>query len=379
MRRRALPLAQALAERGHHVSLWMPPWHTPAEAGRTWQEGDVALHYVPLRPQRPPFVYLTATLRLVQGALAERPQIVHCFKPKAYAGWAAWLIWHFRRLGGPNVRLVIDEDDWEGPGGWNTLEPYPRWMQKAFSWQERWGLCHADALTVASRTLESLAWALGVPPARVHYVPNGAWPMPKGDGERIRRLCGLGQDPVLLLYTRFFEFDAQRALQVLMRVRQERPSTRLLVVGEALIAAEGERFRRLARQMGLTEAILEAGWVALEELPDYFAAADAAIFPFDDTLVNRAKCSGKLADLLAAGVPVVADAVGQNAEYIRHNETGLLVPSGEVEAMAQGVLALLGNRAWAKSLGARAAQTMRTAYHWGMLAERLLTAYQSLL
>jgi len=33
----------------------------------------------------------------------------------------------------------------------------------------------------------------------------------------------------------------------------------------------------------------------------------------------------KLIDLLSAGVPVVADAVGQNSEYIRHNETGLLV------------------------------------------------------
>lgn len=203
--------------------------------------------------------------------------------------------------------------------------------------------------------------------------------MRKGDGERIRRLYGLGQDPVILLYTRLLEFDAQRALQVFARVRQECPTVRLLVVGEALIAAEGERFRHLARQMGLTEAVVEAGWVTLDELPDYFAASDAAIFPFDDTLVNRAKCSGKLADLLAAGVPVVADAVGQNAEYIRHNETGLLVPSGDVEAMAQGVFALLGNRAWARSLGMRAAQTMRTAYHWGALAERLLTVYQSLL
>ena len=40
------------------------------------------------------------------------------------------------------------------------------------------------------------------------------------------------------------------------------------------------------------------------------AAADIAINPYRDTLVNRAKCAAKLRDLLAAGVPVVAEAVG---------------------------------------------------------------------
>ncbi len=376
MRRRALPLGQALAERGYPVSVWMPPWHTPSEAGRTWQEGGVAVHYVPVRPSRPPLIYPLATWRLVRGALSKRPRVIHCFKPKAYAGWAEWLIWHLRRLGGPKVRLVVDEDDWEGPGGWNTLEPYPLWLQKTFAWQERWGLRHADAITVASRTLQTLVWALGVPPRRVHYIPNGVWPTPLGDGRRIRDLYGLGEAPVILLYTRFFEYDAARAIEVLARIRQEVLGARLLVVGEALVAAEGERFRRLAQQAGLANGLIEAGWVALEDLPDYFAAADVAIFPFDDTLVNRAKCSGKLADLLAAGVPVVADAVGQNAEYIRHGETGLLVPSGDIEAMAQAALALLRDRPWARALGERAAQRMLAEYHWGALVERLLEAYE---
>lgn len=375
MRRRALPLAQALATRGHRVSLWMPPWHTPSEARRTWQEGDVTLHYVPLRPERPPLTYLATTLRLVRGALSDHPQVIHCFKPKAYSGWVEWLLWHIRRLGGPRVRLILDEDDWEGPGGWNTLEPYPLWLQKTFAWQERWGLRHADAITTASRTLQSLIWALGVPPQRVYYIPNGVWPLPQGDGERIRHRYGLGESPIILLYTRFFEYDAARALEVYARIRQALSAARLLVVGEALIAPEGERFRRLAHQAGLADGLIEAGWAALEDLPDYFAAADVAIFPFDDTLVNRAKCSGKLADLLAAGVPVVADAVGQNAEYIRHGETGLLVPSGHIEAMAQAALGLLSNRPWARTLGEQAAQRMHTEYHWGVLVERLLEAY----
>ncbi len=34
------------------------------------------------------------------------------------------------------------------------------------------------------------------------------------------------------------------------------------------------------------------------------------------------------------GRVVAEEAVGQNAEYIRHNETGILVPAGDAAAMA---------------------------------------------
>ena len=100
-----------------------------------------------------------------------------------------------------------------------------------------------------------------------------------------------------------------------------------------------------AEAIGLRGAIEYAGWVDATALPEYFARAFVAIHPFDDTLINRTKCSVKLIDLLSAGVPVVADAVGQNAEYIRHNETGVLVASGDVEAMTQAVIDLLRDRA----------------------------------
>jgi glycosyltransferase involved in cell wall biosynthesis len=93
-----------------------------------------------------------------------------------------------------------------------------------------------------------------------------------------------------------------------------------------------------------------------------------AIHPFDDTLINRTKCSVKLIDLLSAGVPVVADAVGENAEYILHNATGVLVPSGVVATMAQAVIDLLRDRERAERLGRRAAQDMIERYSWDRLA-----------
>jgi hypothetical protein len=41
MNARALPVARAVAARGHAVTVLIPPWDSPSEAGRTWEEYGV--------------------------------------------------------------------------------------------------------------------------------------------------------------------------------------------------------------------------------------------------------------------------------------------------------------------------------------------------
>ena len=118
-----------------------------------------------------------------------------------------------------------------------------------------------------------------------------------------------------------------------------------------------------------------AEWAPPEQLPAYFAAADVAIYPYDNTLLNRTKCSVKLIDMLATGLPVAADAVGQNCEYIQPGETGLLVPAEDDEALARAVLTLLRSPELRQKLGQAAAQSMRDKYAWSRLVETVEKAY----
>ena len=173
----------------------------------------------------------------------------------------------------------------------------------------------------------------------------------------------------ILLYTRFFEFKIERVLEVLRRVVEQIPEAKLVVVGKGFNGEE-DRLLAQAEAIGLRGSIEYAGWVDAAALPEYFTQASVAIYPFDDTLINRTKCSVKLIDLLSAGVPVVADAVGQNAEYIRHNETGMLVASGDVEAMAQAVIDLLRDREKADRLGAASRAGHDRAVQLGSLGAR---------
>jgi glycosyltransferase involved in cell wall biosynthesis len=371
---RALPMARALAERGHSVTLLLPPWQNPEDAGKRWTEDSVAVENIPLPPPIPGLFHLLTALRLVRRALALRPDVIYLFKPKAYSGLAHWLLARLPR----RPRLVVDSDDWEGPGGWNEIGGYSPAQRRFFTWQERWGLTHADAVTVASRTLQALVWALGVPPQRVFYVPNGV-----GSRDLNARPWRLEADarpatdrPLILLYTRFFEFPVSRVVDLLRRVRERAPGAGLLVVGQGLAGEENDLLAQ-AGQAGLTEAVEYAGFVEQAALPGYFARADVAIYPFDDTLINRTKCPVKLGDLLAAGLPVVAEGVGQIGEAIRHGETGWLVPPGDAAAFADAVVRLLHDPSLREQLGRAAARDVRERLAWSRLVETVEQAFDA--
>jgi glycosyltransferase involved in cell wall biosynthesis len=237
-------------------------------------------------------------------------------------------------------------------------------------------LTHADAVTVASRALETIAWSLGVPRNRVSYVPNGVNRLPTGDASRaeLRAKLELGDAPTILLYTRFFEFSMERLGAILSQILRVKPQARLLVVGQGL-KGEDAQFLRMADAQGWRANVVHAGWVDFARLGDTLRAADVAIYPFDDTLVNRTKAIVKLMDLLAAGIPVVADTVGQIREYITPDKTGILVEPGDVNGFARSVLELLDDAAKRERLGSCAAQTMARDYDWDRLAERVEALY----
>jgi glycosyltransferase involved in cell wall biosynthesis len=394
MQARALPAARALAAAGHAVTVIMPPWHTPEETARVWTAGDVQLEYVDLAGLGVPGVgHARVAARMLRAAEAFEPDVIHAFKPKAYSGLTATLFRARQRLGARGL-LVVDTDDWEGPGGWNEIEPYS-WRQRAFfAWQERWGLTHTDAVTAASRALQTLAWSMGVRRDRVLYLPNA---LPPGAVAVVAHpvrsaVPGEGVDPgseamttpdadhadrpLLLLYTRFFEFNLDRPLEVLRRVRQALPGARLVIAGAGL-HGEDAAIRRLTKERGLEGAVDMRGWVEPADAPALFAEADIGLYPFNDTLVNRTKSPVKLLEMMGAGLPIVAEAVGELGEVIEGGVSGVLVPSGDSEGMAEAVVRLWQEPLQRARIGEGARKRVAQHYAWSANAGRLADFYRA--
>lgn len=372
MSSRALGLARPLAARGHDVAIFMPPWQTPQEADRSWEADSVLLRYVALGS-------MAATARnLVGETLAWKPDVVHGFKPKAYSGLAVWWLWQLHR---GRLRLVMDMDDWEGWGGWNDFAPYSGAQKRFFAWQESWGISHAHALTVASRALESIVWSQGVATRQVHYVPNGSGlgsagqPFSSAEVQAKRADLGLAKQPVLLLYSRLFEFDPQRLARILSEVRIAVPDLAILSIGSGLYAADNARLRAALAAHDLLPAVVDLGWVAEETLPLLLRTADVALYLMDDTLINRCKCPVKLADLLGAGLPVVGEAVGQVSAYIAHAENGFLAPSGDEAGLIGGLVTLLRDAPQRARMGAAAQARYLAHFAWEQQVPQLEQAY----
>ena len=366
MESRALGLARPFVTQGHEVILIMPPWQTPQEADKAWQVDGVTLRYVPLRGG-----VLGITKRMIQEVLAWQPDIVHCFKPKAYSGLVAWWLWHWQ---GHKLRLVVDTDDWEGWGGWNELAPYSLLQKHFFAWQEQWGLRHCHAVTAASRALQTLVWGLGVAREQVVYVPNGAGVNGR-EGEREQGREGVGERPTLLLYSRLFEFDRERLVKILVGVKTAVPDVQILAVGSGLYEADATELRQQLSAVGLLEAVTDVGWVPLDKLVGVLQTADVGLYLMDDTLLNRTKCPVKLADMLTVGVPVVAEAVGQVREYVVNGRTGLLRESGDVVGITADLVCLLQNREERDRLAVGAMAHMAENFSWEHLSRLVEKAY----
>jgi glycosyltransferase involved in cell wall biosynthesis len=366
---RMVPLALALAGRGHSVRIVVPPWDDPsARAGTRSIAPNVQVVTLPLSKRVPNSVALT--YGLVRGAMSPlaAPDVVHVFKPIGYSGLAG-LALHV--LGVP---WVLDVDDWEGPGGWTGANPYSPAQKLAATFLEALLPRLAGAITAASRTLESRAWSFGLPRSRVFYLPNGvsadkyaAWSNPapfaplRPDGA-----------PTLLLYTRFAEFPYTWSLDILKHVLEEHTAARLLVVGSGFFGEEA-KLRAEAAQLGLQDHVTITGRVPEADLPAYLSLGDVALYPMSDNLINRAKSPVKLLEPMVMGLPIVAHRVGQVAEFL--GDTGVLVQPGDVRGMAVAASALLSNPERRKRLGESARQRVWAEFNWEKLSGVAEQAY----
>ncbi|WP_298267876.1 glycosyltransferase family 4 protein [Geobacter sp.] len=370
---RMVPLAAELQALGHEVVIVAPPYTNPEDSGKIEMVRGVTVRNVRLAGGGRALGAPAMAWRMFRAACDERPDLVHLFKPKGYGGLAAMLHSLLRR----GIPLFVDTDDWEGRGGMETLHDYSFLERRVYRFQEQWLPRRAAGVTVASRMLETLVREMGVPPERLLYLPNCVVDVPAGDGEAVRRKVGIPAGaPVLLLYTRFFEFDQVKLHTVFAELARRVPGVRFLVVGKGRHREE-ELLAAVAEKNGFADSLTVAGWVEPNELPDWLAAGDLALYPFADTLVNRTKCPAKLTELMRAGVPVVADRVGEIAEYVVSGESGVLCNPDDWREMALRAAELIATPDLRKRIGAAGRERVMTRFAWRDAAVRLNGFYSA--
>jgi glycosyltransferase involved in cell wall biosynthesis len=112
----------------------------------------------------------------------------------------------------------------------------------------------------------------------------------------------------------------------------------------------------------------EALWQALQ-------SAVVALWPFEDTPINRARSPVKLLELMAAGQAVVAEDVGEVRALAR--EATELVPAGSAERFAAAVHRLWAEPGRRAELAKRAVAAAGREHRWSARARTLDRLYRT--
>jgi len=159
-------------------------------------------------------------------------------------------------------------------------------------------------------------------------------------------------------------------LQAFAQVREKRPSASLLLVGDGIRRAW---VQQLAHAAGLAESVVFTGF--RPDVPALLGTMDCFVLASTRTEgVPQA-----LLQAFATGVPVVASRIGGIPEVVTDEETGLLVESDSVPALAGAIGRVLDDPD-ASARRARAARALVEArFSHARSIDRLLNLYDELL
>ncbi|RMG37224.1 MAG: glycosyltransferase family 4 protein [Planctomycetota bacterium] len=244
------------------------------------------------------------------------------------------------------------------------VDPRQHRVGSAWSLLRRLTYRRAAALVVQTRSVAE--WARRIAPhVPVTVIPNAvrtppAWVQTRrGRGQRNQQVVGIGR------------LEPQKGFDLLLtafaRVIQTCPQATLTLVGEGSQRASLEAG---VRELGLAERVRFSGRLA--DVWEVLAAADVFV------LSSRYEgFPNALLEAMAAGVACVAfDCPSGPGEIIRHGCDGLLVPTGDVDALAAAVTRLLRDEALRRRLG-EAARAVVDRFDERTYADRWMAVLQS--
>jgi glycosyltransferase involved in cell wall biosynthesis len=151
-----------------------------------------------------------------------------------------------------------------------------------------------------------------------------------------------GFEPRLLCVGRLIPIKGHLVLlRALTQARTRVPGLSLDIAGRGPLEPALKAF---ARELGIEEAVRFLGFVT----PVQNAVEDAAIV----VVPSLGEGFGMVAlEAMERARPVIASAVGGLPEIVAHGETGIVVPPGDAEALAEAMVALAGDLELAATMG----------------------------
>jgi glycosyltransferase involved in cell wall biosynthesis len=369
-RTHTMEMLRALGEAGHEVRAILPG------APR-----DLALPD-PVRVQwiRPPAKKLSSLLATYRQVSRELRNLARDFQPDIYyereCAFDPFLWRTARRLHWPSVieinGLVTEELRLHGSS----------WRGVLLASLLQSGKCRAARLLVcgAAGWADWLERAYRLPAHRAVFIPNGVFPGPflTADRSITRAKLGFSSDMFVVGFVGSFNryADLETVIHGINLAHRREPRVMGYLVGGGLQRAE---CAALVRDLGAEKFVRFGNPVSHQEVPMQMAALDCAVAPMVRAWLEQMGCwhaSTKVAEYLAAGLPILAfDLPGSKSQEVMA-EVSLMVPPADSEALAASILLLAEDRRRWQCMSAAARGMAVQQRSWDRTVQAIMEALQ---
>lgn len=233
---------------------------------------------------------------------------------------------------------------------------------------ETWCMQQADAVVTLSETMRAEIVRRGIPAAKVTVSPNAVparfltadpeeWPLDLPPGTVVAGVVGT--------------LNSYEGVDVLIRAVSRLRGVHLVVVGDGPARPE---LAALAEGLPVTFV----GQVPVDDVPRWHSTIDVYCVPRLDLPVTRLVPPLKPVEAMAAARPVVASDLPPLRELVRPGVTGLLVPPGDVDALAAALAELAAAPGLRRALGDSGRAAVAEHRTWSAAADRYADLYARL-
>ncbi len=227
---------------------------------------------------------------------------------------------------------------------------------------KKYWLNKVDLIIAVSKAVAQPLRDAGLPHKVIYNgVDLMAFDRERVSGRQVRWEFGLGEALLVLLPGRVDSTKGHKeAILAMAKVVREVPRTVLAIVGETSRQEAGlmNDLKNLAQKAGIGERVIFTG--ARSDMPAMYAAADLVIMPSLDSA--REGFGRVLIEGMAMGKATVATRTGGIPEVVEDGETGLLVPTEDVEALARAIVELLRNEKRRREMGEKGYERVKELF-----------------
>ncbi len=232
-------------------------------------------------------------------------------------------------------------------------------------------------ISQADKNIERLVNEFGVDRSKIQYIPHGHFMeyADKATKEESRKYLDISSDKKVILF--FGQIKKVKGIDILIKALPQvinKHKDVVCVIAGKVWKDDFAQYDTLIDKLGLGEYVIKhIRYIEDDEIKYFFNAADFVAMPYREIYQ-----SGVVLLSYAYRKPVVATTEGEFVNVVKNNETGILVPSENENAFAEGLNWYLDNPERIAEFGQAGYEDLNVRLSWTTIAKDIVTLYKGL-